>query len=543
MAEYDYIIVGAGSAGCVLANRLTEDPAVTVLVLEAGGKDNSFFMKMPLGWRQIWRGPKFNWNYTTEPERFMDGRLVSLPRGKVLGGSSSINGMLYVRGHPRDYDLWRQAGCDGWSYADVLPYFKRAEGSWRGEGEYHGGAGPLGVSATNVSNLGFDLIRDTAKAAGIPMTDDFSGGQPEGFGIVDLTIKDGVRCSAAKAYLHPALARGNLTLEIMALTERVLVENGRATGVSYLRDGVPTVARARREVILCGGSYNSPQLLLLSGIGPADEIAEQGITPVHDLPGVGKNLSEHIVFHVQFALKEPITFLSRLRADKVAMSVLQWAMFRTGDFATQALTALAFVRSRADLERPDIQLFFNSTRMDAKVWFPGITPRQLHMLEGYPSLNYPESRGEVRLRSADPRDPPRIWLNALGTEQDRATARECIRLVRRVYNTAPLGELIESETSPGPDVVSDADIDAFTRRTAEVGHHPVGTCAMGIGDMAVVDPQLRVRGLSGLRVVDASIMPTVPGGNTNGPTIMIAERAADLIAGKKPLTPATVAGQ
>lgn len=543
MAEYDYIIVGAGSAGCVLANRLTEKPDVTVLVLEAGGKDNSIFMKMPLAWRQIWRGPRFNWNYTTEPERFLDGRRVALPRGKVLGGSSSINGMLYVRGHPRDYDLWRQAGCDGWSYADVLPYFKRAEGNWRGEGEYHGGAGPLGVSATEVSNLGFDLIRDTAKAAGIPLTDDFSGAQPEGFGIVDLTIKDGVRCSAAKAYLHPALARSNLTLKIMALTRRVLIENGRATGVSYLSDGVQTVAHAKREVILCGGSYNSPQLLLLSGIGPAEEIAEHGITPIHELPGVGKNLSEHVVFHVQFAMKEPVTFLSRLRADKVAMSVLQWAMFRTGDFATQALTALAFVRSRTDLERPDIQLFFNSTRMDAKVWFPGITPRQQHMLEGYPSLNYPESRGEVRLRSADPRDPPRIWLNFLGTEQDRATARECIRLVRRIYNTPPLGNLIECETSPGMDIVSDADIDAFTRRTAEVGHHPVGTCAMGAGEMAVVDPQLRVRGLSGLRVVDASIMPTVPGGNTNGPTIMIAERAADLIAGKRLLTPAPIASQ
>jgi choline dehydrogenase len=543
LAEYDYIIVGAGSAGCVLANRLTEDPDVSVLVLEAGGKDNSIFMKMPLAWRQIWRGPRFNWNYTTEPERFLDGRRVALPRGKVLGGSSSINGMLYVRGHPRDYDLWRQAGCDGWSYADVLPYFKRAEGNWRGEGEYHGGAGPLGVSATDVSNLGFDLIRETAETAGIPMTDDFSGAQPEGFGIVDLTIKDGVRCSAAKAYLHPALARSNLTLKIMALTQRILIKNGRATGVSYLSDGVQTVAQAKREVILCGGSYNSPQLLLLSGIGPAEEIAEHRITPVHDLPGVGKNLSEHVVFHVQFALKEPVTFLSRLRADKVAMSVLQWAMFRTGDFATQALTALAFVRSRADLERPDIQLFFNSTRMDAKVWFPGITPRQQHMLEGYPSLNYPESRGEVRLRSADPRDPPRIWLNFLGTEQDRATARECIRLVRRVYNTPPLGDLIESETSPGADIVSDADIDAFTRRTAEVGHHPVGTCAMGTGEMAVVDPQLRVRGLSGLRVVDASIMPTVPGGNTNGPTIMIAERAADLIAEKRLLAPAPIANQ
>jgi choline dehydrogenase len=530
--EYDYVIVGAGSAGCVLANRLSEDPSVSVLVLEAGGKDNSVFLKMPLAWRQVWRGPKFNWNYATEPEPFLDGRRLSLPRGKVLGGSSSINGMLYVRGHPRDYDLWRQAGCEGWSYADVLPYFKRAEGNWRGEGNYHGGAGPLGVSATDVSSLNFGLIRETAAAAGIPMTEDFSGVQPEGFGIVDLTIKNGVRSSTSAAYLRPAV-------KINALTERVSIEKGRATGVTYVSNRVRAFARARCEVILCGGSYNSPQLLLLSGVGPAGEIAEHGITPVHDLPAVGKNLSEHAVFHIQFAMKEPITFLSRLRADRVALSVLQWAFFRTGDFATQALTALAFLRSRADIERPDIQLFFNSTRMDAKVWFPWITPAQQHMLEGYPSMNYPESRGELRLRSADPRDPPRIWLNFLGTENDRATARECIRLVRRIYNTPPLGRLIARETSPGAEVVSNADLDAFIRRTAEVGHHPVGTCAMGNGVAAVVDPQLRVHGLQGLRVVDASVMPTVPGGNTNGPTIMIAERAADLIAGKTPLAPAS----
>jgi len=385
------------------------------------------------------------------------------------------------------------------------------------------------------------LIRDTAIAAGIPMTDDFSGAQPEGFGIVDLTIKNGVRSSASAVYLRPALKRANLTVKIGALTERVLIEKGRATGVTYVANGKRVSVRARREVILCGGSYNSPQLLLLSGIGPADEVAEHGITPVHELPAVGKNLSEHVVFHIQFAIKQPITFLSRLRADRVGLSVLQWALFRKGDFATQALTALAFVRSRPDVERPDIQLFFNSTRMDAKVWFPGITPPQQHMLEGYPSINYPESRGELRLRSADPRDPPRIRLNFLGTEGDRATARECIRLVRRIYNTPPLGPLIERETSPGAEVVSDADLDAFVRRTAEVGHHPVGTCAMGTGPAAVVDPQLRVRGLQGLRVVDASVMPTVPGGNTNGPTIMIAERAADLIAGKTLLAPASSA--
>ena len=535
--ECDYVIVGAGSAGCVLANRLSEDPATRVLALEAGGQDNSVFMKIPLAWRQIWRGPKFNWNYVTEPEAFCDARRIALPRGKVLGGSSSINGMLYVRGNPRDYDLWRQAGCEGWSYADVLPYFKRAEGSWRGTSDYHGGSGPLGVSPTDVKNLNYEMIRDTAKAAGIPLTEDFSGAQPEGFGIVDLTIKGGERASASRVYLRPALARPNLVVRTGALTRRILVENGRAAGVAYVCDGQERVVRARKEVLLCGGSYNSPQVLLLSGIGPSQEIAAHGIAPVHDLPGVGKNLSEHVVFHVQFAMKTPVTFLNRLRADRVALSVLQWALFRNGDFATQALTGLAFIKSRPEVERPDIQLFFNSTRMDAKIWFPGLSKPQEHMLEGYPSLNYPESRGDVRLASADPAAPPAIRLNFLSSEGDRATARACIREVRRIYNTPPLGGHIDRETSPGPGVQSDAELDAFTRGAAEVGHHPVGTCAMGVGPMAVVDPQLRVRGLQGLRVVDASIMPTVPGGNTNGPTIMIAERAADLILGRTPLAP------
>jgi choline dehydrogenase-like flavoprotein len=489
-------------------------------------------MKIPLAWRQIWRGPKHNWNFRTEPEAFCDNRVISLPRGKTLGGSSSINGMLYVRGHPRDYDLWRQAGCEGWSYADVLPYFKRAEGNWRGGDEFHGGDGPLGVSATDVANLNFPLIRETAKAAGIPFTEDFSGAQPDGFGIVDLTIKDGRRASASHVYLRPAMARNNLQVETHALTHRIVVENGRAMGVVYAQGGEIKQVRARREVLLCGGSYNSPQLLLLSGIGPAAELKEMGVEPVLDLPGVGRNLSEHVVFHVQYLMKEPITFLTRLRADRVALSVLQWALFGTGDFATQALTALAFLRSRPELERPDIQLFFNSVRMDAKVWLPFLSPKQEHMLEGYPSLNHPESRGDVRLRSKDPNDAPRIRLNFLATEGDRETARECIRLVRRIYATPPLGDLILRETSPGSDIRSDDELDAFTRRAAEVGHHPVGTCAMGTGPNSVVDPQLRVRGIAGLRVVDASVMPTVPGGNTNAPTIMIAEKAADLIRGR-----------
>jgi choline dehydrogenase len=539
LRAYDYVIIGAGAAGCVLAARLTEDPAVTVLLLEAGGWDRSIYMKIPLAWRQIWRGPRFGWGYASEPEPFLDGRRLSLPRGKVMGGSSSINGMLYVRGHPRDYDLWRQAGCEGWSYADVLPYFRRAESNWRGEGKFHGGSGPIGVSPTDVRNLGYPLIRETAIAAGIPVSDDFSA-DPEGFGIVDLTIKNGRRQNASHVYLRPALTRPNLTVVAGALTRRIVIERGRAAAVEYLEGGEAKTAAADREVLLAGGSYNSPQTLMLSGIGPADELAAHGIKPLHDLPGVGGNLSEHVVFHVQFAMKEPITFLNRMRADRVALSIAQWAIRGTGDFATQALTALAFIRSRPEVERPDIQLFFNSVRMDAEVWFPGFKSAQGHMLEGYPSLNYPESRGRVSLRSADPRDPPKITLNFLATEGDRATARRCIELVREIYGTKPLADMIDRETSPGPEVRSPEALDAFTRRAAEVGHHPVGTCAMGVGPDSVVDPQLRVRGIEALRVVDASVMPSVPGGNTYAPTVMIAERAADLIQGRPPLAPAVL---
>ena len=352
-----------------------------------------------------------------------------------------------------------------------------------------------------------------------------------------------MRQSASRVHLRPAITRRNLRVETHALTSRVTFQDRRANGVVYSQGGAERRARARREAILSGGSYNSPQVLLLSGVGPAKELSQMGIATAVDLPGVGRNLSEHMVFHVQFLMKEPITFLSRLRADRVAMSVLQWALFGAGDFATQALTAVAFLRSRSDLERPDIQLFFNSVRMDAKVWFPGLSQRQEHMLEGYPSLNHPESRGDVRLASANPNDPPLIRLNALSTEGDRATARECIRLVGRIYGTKPLADLIVRETSPGPDVVSDADLDAFTRRTAEVGHHPVGTCAIGARPEAVVNSHLRVRGLEGLHVVNASVMPSVPGGNTNAPTIMIAERAADLIRGRPTLPPAQEAAQ
>ena len=538
---YDYIIVGAGAGGCVLANRLTEDQDVSVLLLEAGGPDNSLYMQMPLGWRQIWRGPKYNWNYLSEPEPYADNRQLMTPRGKALGGSTSINGMLYVRGHPADYDQWRQLGCDGWSYADVLPYFKRAESSWRGETKYHGGSGPIGVSPVDVTGLHYDAFIDSARAAGLPITDDINGAEPEGFTRVDFTVRNGRRTSAARAYLHPAMHRPNLTVETWALAHKVVLEDGRAVGLEYSRAGGATeTVRANREVILAGGAYNSPQLLLLSGIGPADEIAAHGIKPVHELKGVGKNLQEHIITFVQFATKGAITFQNALRYDKAALSVIQWLLSQKGVMANQPLTALGFVKSRPELDRPDLEIFCNPVRLDADVWFPMIKPALEHAFEACPSLLYPESRGEVTLRSTDPADAPRILFNFLEAEEDRRAMREGIRIVRRMYAQSPLAEMLTDELKPGVDIQSDEEIDAYLRRSMELDHHPVGTCAMGINDEAVVDPQLRVRGLTGLRVVDASVMPLVPGGHTNAPTIMVAEKAADMIRGRAAPAPAEV---
>ncbi len=538
--SWDYIIVGAGAGGCVLANRLTEDRDVKVLLLEAGGPDNSIYMQMPLGWRQIWRGPKYNWNYLSEPEPYCDNRQLVTPRGKTLGGSTSINGMLYLRGHPKDYDQWRQLGNEGWSFADVLPYFKKSEGSWRGDTKYHGGSGPMGVSPIDVTGLHYDAFLESAKQAGFPVTDDVNGENPEGFTKVDFMVKNGRRTSAARAYLHPAMSRPNLEVKTYALTHKVLVEKGRAVGVEYSQDGQVKTARAEREVLLAGGAYNSPQTLLLSGIGPADEIRAHGIAPVHDLKGVGKNLQEHIITYVQFATKEPITFMNELRWDKLALATIQWSLFQTGMMANQPLTGLGFIKSRPDLERPDLEIFCNPVRLDADVWFPVIKPGLPHAFEACPSILHPESRGEVTLRSADPKDNARVLFNFLQAESDRMAMRAGIRAVRKMYNSGPLGEMILRENKPGIDVQSDDELDTYLRASVDLGHHPTSTCTMGINDMAVVDPQLRVRGIEALRVVDASVMPLVPGGHTNAPTVMLAEKAADMIRGRPALAPAAL---
>ena len=535
--DYDYIIVGAGAAGCVLANRLTEDPDTSVLVVEAGGRDRHPFVHMPLTWRQIWRGPLYNWMFESEPEPYMDGRRLAVPRGKVLGGSTTINGMLYIRGNPRDYDTWRQLGNHGWSYAELLPYFRRSENNWRGDGKYHGEGGPLQVTPVNTRHYSYEPIRAAAISAGIPLTDDFAA-NPEGFNRLDVTVGGGRRSSASRAYLAPAMTRTNLYVVINAATQRIVIEDGRAIGIEYVKDSQPIFARARREVILSGGAYNSPQLLLLSGIGPADEISAHGIKPVHDLPGVGRNLAEHPMVSIGYEADLDESFIDQLRFDRLAREFVRYAVTRTGNFANQVIAANAFVRTRPELDTPNMQLFFGPVKHDAQVWMPGFRKPAAHGFGGTACLLRPESRGTVTLRSADPAAPPRIRFNIFKEKADRDAIRAGVRRLREVFASEPIGGKLIREAYPGDAVQSDEALDAYIRQRTEVGHHPVATCAMGNSRDAVVDPELRVHGLAGLRVVDASVMPLVPSGNTYAPTVMVAEKAADMIRGRDPLPPA-----
>jgi choline dehydrogenase len=530
--SFDYVIVGAGSAGCVLANRLSADPGVRVLLVEAGGSDDRFLIKMPLGFLRALFDPTLSWGYMSEPEPTLDGRSLWLPRGKVLGGSSSINGMFFMRGHSGDFDAWAASGCDGWSYAEVLPYFKRMEKSWRGAGPWHGADGPLHVMPIDTRRLLHTPLMEAAAAAGFATTDDIHGQIEEGFARGEITVDArGRRASTARAYLRPVLGRPNLNVVTGALVTKVLIDNGKATGIEYRRADGTVDAQAAREVILSGGAFNSPQVLMLSGIGAADELRAHGIEVRVDSPGVGRNLSEHARVPVEFATRGSISFLNELRADRVARSVLQWLVMGSGAFATQINSCNIVVRTDPRLVQPDVQLMSNPVRMDAKIWWPFLGVRQEHRITADAVVLHPESRGAVTLRSANPADKPRILLNVLATDGDLATARRGVRLARRIYATAPQAELVEREIAPGPAVQSDADLNAYIRARAGVTQHPVGTCAMGVGADAVLDPQLRVRGVTGLRIVDASVMPAVPGGNTNAAVIMIAEKAADLILG------------
>jgi len=531
--NYDYIIVGAGAAGCVLANRLSEDPQTRVLLVEAGGSDDRFLIRLPLGMLRAFRDPALTWGYLSEPEPHLNGRVLGVPRGRVLGGSSSINGMFFMRGHSRDFDSWQELGCEGWSYAHVLPYFKKLESSWRGAVPYHGTTGPMPIAPNATTRLLHEPLMQTASAAGFWTSEDLHGRVEEGFARAELTVdRKGRRASAARAYLRPALGRPNLDVLQGALTTRVIVENNRAVGVELRRGAETRRETAEREVILCGGTYNSAQLLQLSGFGDAAALKRCGIRVRADLPGVGANLADHLRAGLQFTTREPVTFLRELRADRVAISLLRWLVFGTGPFATQVSSCNVVIRTDPALPQPDIQLMCNPVRMDAKIWWPLISGRQAHVLTTDAVLLHPKSRGRVSLRSADPQAKPRIEFNALSEPDDLVTLRRGLRVARSIYATRPQADLIGSELSPGAAAQSDAELDAHIRATAGMTQHPVGTCSMAPGPGQVVDAALRVRGVDGLRVADASIMPTVPGGNTYGAVLMIAERAADLIRGR-----------
>ncbi|HYL03494.1 MAG TPA: choline dehydrogenase [Steroidobacteraceae bacterium] len=526
----DYVIVGAGSAGCVLADRLSEDGRDRVLLLEYGGSDRSVWIQMPSALSIPLNMPKYDWGYYTESEPQLEGRRLHTPRGKVLGGSSSINGLVYVRGNPLDFERWVEEGAAGWGYADVLPYFRRAERYAGGGDDYRGADGRLATRRGLLTNPLHAAWIEAARQAGYAFSADVNGFRQEGFGYFDMTVGGGRRASAANAYLRPALGRGNLEVRTHALATRILTEGRRAVGVRYRRGGALHEVRARREVLLCAGAIGSPQLLKLSGLGPAAELRALGIEVVHELPGVGENLQDHLEFYFQVACREPVTLYSQMSPWRKACIGARWLLRHDGLGSSNHFESGGFIRSRAGVRYPDIQFHF----LPMAVNYDGSSLAREHGFQAHVGPMRSRSRGWVRLRSAEPGEPPRIFFNYLSQPEDWVEMRACVRLTREIFAQAAFDRYRGREIQPGGAVQSDAAIDAFIRAKVESAFHPSCSCRMGAsGDpLAVVDAQARVIGVEKLRVVDSAIMPSITTGNLNAPTIMLAEKLADHIRGR-----------
>ncbi|MCR9060816.1 MAG: choline dehydrogenase [Rhodobacteraceae bacterium] len=533
--QFDFIIVGAGSAGCAMASRLSEDPSNKVLVLEFGGTDIGPLIQMPAALSYPMNMPFYDWGYESEPEPHLGGRRLATPRGKVIGGSSSINGMVYVRGHACDFDTWEEMGASGWGYRHVLPYYKRMEQNPQGQEGWRGTDGPLHVQRGTKWNPLFHAFRDAGRQAGYGVTEDYNGEKQEGFGDMEMTVHKGRRWSAANAYLKPALKRGNLELIKGALVRKVLIENNRAVGVEFEIGGEIRVANAQREVILSASSVNSPKILMLSGIGPADQLTDLGIDVVSDRRGVGANLQDHLELYIQQACTQPITLYKHWNLFSKALIGAQWLFFKNGLGASNQFESCAFIRTKAGVQYPDIQYHF----LPFAVRYDGQAAAEGHGFQAHVGPMRSKSRGRVKLSSNDPKDKPSILFNYMSHNEDWEDFRTCIRLTREIFSQEAFAPYRGKEIQPGDSVQSDEALDDFIREHVESAYHPCGTCKMGASDdpMAVVDPECRVIGVEGLRVADSSIFPQITNGNLNGPSIMVGEKAADHILGKDPLPP------